>query len=184
MSAAGGGAYGRPRQAPAAAGARRLYGGRARVGSSEPVRRAALRLERGDSELYRRSLRDDLRPDNDRRDDSEWRRAAWPRRPLLALTHAVDGRHGRSGAVSGADAAPRRRGTPHARREPRPHQVQARPQGRPDGEDPLRHLHRPDAAGVGRSAHRGHELVRRSQPRLHHDGHRRLLREKHEHRGL
>ena len=35
ISAAGGGAYGRPRQAPAAAGARRLYGGRARVGSCQ-----------------------------------------------------------------------------------------------------------------------------------------------------
>ena len=92
----------------------------------------------------------------------------------------MDGRYGRSGAVSGADApSGRRRLLSDESGKPRPHQVQA---GAPCGrhrQDSVHHLYRADGGGGSGPAHCGHVLVRRGEPLLHHHGHRRLLRPQH-----
>ena len=86
-------------------------------------------------------VRNGLRPDYHRCYHSGRGGGYAPQRPLLAQRNAVDGRHGRSGAVSGADPAYGRRGLlPDEGGKPRPYQVQAGAPRRRHRQDSLRHL--------------------------------------------
>ena len=155
---------------------RRLCGSGPQLGAAGTVRRASLCVHRSSGQLYRRRVRDGLRPDHHRLIHLHRRVPPAPQRAAVALPDPMDGRHGRAGAVPGADAeAGRGRGVPHARRKPRPHQVQAGAQGGRYRQDTLSDLCGADPLRGAGPASGGRELVLRRLPQLYHHGHRRLL---------
>ena len=155
---------------------RRVRGRGAQLGAAVPVRGAALCVHRRSGQLYRRPVRDGLRPDHHRLVHLHRCVPSAPQRAAVALADPVDGRHGCAGAVPGADAPHGRgRGVPHARRKPRPHQVQAGAQGGRYRQDTLSDLCGADPLRGAGPASGGRELVLRRLPQLYHHGHRRLL---------
>ena len=155
---------------------RRLCGSGPQLGAAVPVRGAALCVHRRHDQLYRRPVRDGLRPDHHRLVHLHRCVPPAPQRAAVALADPVDGRHGCAGAFPGADAeAGRGRGVPHARRKPRPHQVQAGAQGGRHRQDTLSDLCGADPLRGAGPASGGRELVLRRLPQLYHHGHRRLL---------
>ena len=155
---------------------RRVRGRGAQLGAAVPVRGAALCVHRRSGQLYRRPVRDGLRPDHHRLVHLHRCVPPAPQRAAVALPDPMDGRHGRAGAFPGADAeAGRGRGVPHAGREPRSHQVQAGAQGGRHRQDTLSDLCGADPLRGAGPASGGRELVLRRLPQLYHHGHRRLL---------
>ena len=155
---------------------RRLCGSGPQLGAAGTVRRAALCVHRRHDQLYRRPVRDGLRPDHHRLVHLHRCVPSAPQRAAVALADPVDGRHGRAGAVPGADAeAGRGRGVPHAGREPWPHQDQAGAQGKRHRQNTVSHLCGADPLRGAGPAYGGRELVLRRLPQLYHHGHRRLL---------
>ena len=155
---------------------RRVRGRGAQLGAAVPVRGAALCVHRRSGQLYRRPVRDGLRPDHHRLVHLHRCVPSAPQRAAVALADPVDGRHGCAGAVPGADAPHGRgRSVPHARRKPRPHQVQAGAQGGRHRQDTLSDLCGADPLRGAGPASGGRELVLRRLPQLYHHGHRRLL---------
>ena len=155
---------------------RRLCGSGPQLGAAGTVRGAALCVHRRHDQLYRRRVRDCLRPDHHRLVHLHRCVPSAPQRAAVALADSVDGRHGCAGAVPGADAeAGRGRGVPHAGREPRSHQDQAGAQGGRHRQDTLSDLCGADPLRGAGPASGGRELVLRRLPQLYHHGHRRLL---------
>ena len=155
---------------------RRVRGRGAQLGAAGTVWRAALCVHRCSGQLYRRRVRDGLRPDHHRLIHLHRCVPSAPQHSAVAVPDPVDGRHGCAGAFPGADAPHGRgRGVPHARRKPRPHQVQAGAQGGRHRQDTLSDLCGADPLRGAGPASGGRELVLRRLPQLYHHGHRRLL---------
>ena len=150
------------------------------MGGADAYGHVPLPAVRYHSVLCGRIIRDRFRSDHHRCHHSGLGGDHAAQHPVLAQRDPVDGRYGRSGAVSGADApSGRRRLLSDESGKPRPHQVQA---GAPCGrhrQDSVHYLYRADGGGGSGPAHCGHVLVRRGEPLLHHHGHRRLLRPQH-----